>query len=835
MRRKLFLFGAAMAAALAHAEPAPFDLAGPSLEARVTRGDASLPISQVPNLAVGDRVSIRADLPPNQSAHYLLIVAFLSGATNPPPPSWFFSCQTWSKSCAQQGLTVTVPADAQQVLVFLAPEARGDFRTLVDAVRGRPGAFVRSSQDLNQATLDRSRLESYLAAIRTLDQTAPERLKEAAPLLARSLAIKVDEKCLDRLPALQAPCLMKGQESLILNDGHSTSIVEALTTGPFSDLAMEASFSPQLNYGYYSPYIASVLDIARIFDSFRTAQYQYIPALASQRDDRLALTLNTAPSFHNPKSVLVAALPAVEQPQLPPLHAVDPKEIYCARARSLVLPVEGAPLVFSTAYAHEVALTLTSRDGRSIDLPARADAVQGGFVVDTSVLDGVSLGDSVRGTLHGKWGFDAYQGPGFQLVNARTQSLALAGKDPGALLVGREETVHLQAESVSCIDDIMLRDPAGKQLKAQWKAVNPTEVELHLPLQDAQPGALTLLVSQHGMSQPQPLPLQAFADAARLESFLLHAGDSRGTLRGSRLDEVASLSFRGVEFLPAGLTTGKNGDELSLMAQDATAAAALAPQDSQKAQVRLKDGRTLALAVTVAAPRPSVRLIDRSIQASATGARSNIDLGEANELPQDARIVFSVHAQVPASFARDASIEVATADESFSTVLGIGTGMTLQNGSVAVVTLEPARAFGGSAAGPLQFRLVTGGSVSDWQPLTTLVRLPVLQGLACPATAELACKLSGSNLYLIDSVSPDTRFDHPTRVPDGFPGASLPVPHPSEDHLYIRLRDDPSIVHMASIAAQQLPVSDTEAARAPARHAAAQPDGGTAGTAAMNE
>src|SRR6185503_19810358 len=99
----------------------------------------------------------------------------------------------------------------------------------------------------------------------------PGSLKELAPLLGRSLAIKMNAACLDRIPELQAPCLMQGQESLILNDGHSTSIVEALTSGPASDLAMEASFTPQLSYGYYSPYIASVLDIAKIFDSFRTA------------------------------------------------------------------------------------------------------------------------------------------------------------------------------------------------------------------------------------------------------------------------------------------------------------------------------------------------------------------------------------------------------------------------------------------------------------------------------------------------------------------------------------------------------------------------------------
>jgi len=116
-----------------------------------------------------------------------------------------------------------------------------------------------------------------------------------------------NDKCLDKIPQLQAPCLTQGQESLILNDGHSTSIVEALTSGPGSDLAMEASYTPQLSYGYYSPYIASILDIARIMDSFHIAQYQYIPALASQQGDKIALTLNTAPSFHNPQSVLVIA------------------------------------------------------------------------------------------------------------------------------------------------------------------------------------------------------------------------------------------------------------------------------------------------------------------------------------------------------------------------------------------------------------------------------------------------------------------------------------------------------------------------------------------------
>ena len=45
----------------AHADPAPFDLAGPVLEVKVTRGEKTLPIAEVPNLAGGDRLWIQAD------------------------------------------------------------------------------------------------------------------------------------------------------------------------------------------------------------------------------------------------------------------------------------------------------------------------------------------------------------------------------------------------------------------------------------------------------------------------------------------------------------------------------------------------------------------------------------------------------------------------------------------------------------------------------------------------------------------------------------------------------------------------------------------------------
>jgi hypothetical protein len=815
----------AMVAAAAHAVPAPFDLAGPVLDVKITRGGTTLPAAEVPNLAPGDRIWLKADLPATQSVHYLMVAAFLRGSTNPPPEDWFFPCKTWTGKCAADGLTITVPQDAQQVLVFLAPQTGGDFKTLVGTIRGRPGAFVRTSQDLNQAALDRSRLERYLSTIRRLNDSDRAKLAQITPLLARSLAIKVEEKCLDRLPELQAPCLMMGQESLILNDGHSTSIVEALTSGPGSDLAMEASFTPQLSYGYYSPYIASVLDIARIFASFATAQYQYIPALASQRGDKLALTLNAAPSFHDPKSVLVAALPAVEQAQLPPLHAVDPKEIYCATRTALVLPVDGAPLVFSTNFAHDVTLNLIAADGKSLDLPAAADAAQGGYVVDTAGVGSTNLGDNVQASLRGYWGFDAYQGPHFRLMNARARSWELATGDEAALIVGRQDIVHLRADSASCVDTIMLKDPGGKELKVDWKSVKPNEVEVKLPLQEAQPGALTLLVAQYGLAEPQAVPLQAFSEAGRFDGFVIHTGDIQGTLKGSRLDEVASLTVKNVTFVPGELTSRGGSDELPMVAQDTQAAAGLKVEHSVAAQVTLQDGRSLSVTASIEASRPRVSLIGKSVQPSAADHESNIQLTDAGELPQDAFLAFSIRAQSPAAFAHDESIDVATGDDSSATTLSLANGgLTLENAQVAVATLNPTKAFGPSTFGPLKFRVNIKGATSDWQPLTNLVRLPALKELQCPATPELACKLIGSNLFLIDSVAGDPEFSHAVSVPDGFLGYALPVPHPTAGPLYIKLRDNPQVINPALLTVQQLPAPQDDADRTKARHSALRSD-----------
>ena len=400
------------------------------------------------------------------------------------------------------------------------------------------------------------------------------------------------------------------------------------------------------------------------------------------------------------KSVLVVAMPAIEQTQLPPLHAVDPKEIYCAKRTALVLPVEGAPLVFSTSYAHDMTLTLAGSDGKSLQLPVTADASQGGFVVDTTSLSSVVLGDSVQASLRGYWGFDPYHGPTFRLRNAHAAAWQLAAGDETALIVGRQDTVHLRADDVSCVDNIMLKDPAGKELKAEWKRSKPDEVEIKLPLQESQPGAMTLLVAQYGLAQPQPLSVQSFAEAGRYDGFEIHAGDTTGTLTGSRLDEVASLTLGSFVFTPGELSRLTGGDELPMTAKDAEGAAGLKPEHAVAAKVTLKDGRVLDLSIVVDAPRPRVALIGKSVQLSPSGSGSNIRLAAQDELPHDARLTFSLRTQSPAAFSYDEKIEVATVNNPSSAILSFDNGgITLEDARVAVAVLDPAKTFGSSAFG----------------------------------------------------------------------------------------------------------------------------------------
>jgi len=651
----LLLFGSLTWTGMRAAEPA-FDLAGPKVDVHVKRGEMTLPIGQVPYLLPGDRLWIHPDLPESQSAHYVLIVAFLRGATNPPPLDWFTRVETWSREAREEGVFVNIPEEAQQALVFLAPETGGDFSTLTKAVRGRPGAFVRATQDLQAASLDRMRLDAYLAAVKTIPLTDPRVLKERAELVARSLSVKLDQQCFDKPVEQQPACLGQLSTGMVMDDSNAQSLVNQLASGDTLNLVNQLSYSGMAGGGAYSPYFGAIVDTAKILSSLHTAHFQYIPALALPTKDTLNLRLNMPPSFRDPKSVVVVALPPIGASRLPLLHPLNPAQSYCVQAPGFVLATEGAPLLYSTSLAYDLTLHIENKTA-PIDLPLRADPTQGGLGLAGPLAPLPPTEGELTGVLRGKWGFDDWEGPRFRLRTAQVGKWALASSDQTALVVGREDELHIEGQNSQCVDRLQIRFSSGDPVKLAWKSPRPETLDVVIPMKDAAPGPATLEIYQFGLKQPDALPLNAYAEAASLDRLSLSAGDKDALLKGTRLDDVAKVEMNGITWTPAGLTRVQDADQLTMTASGSTSN--LDPGKRTFAKVLLRDGRQLKVAVDVATARPQVELLSKASQEDTTAAPSVVHLGSADDFLLQDRLVFFLRSRVPANFPRNEKVEVA--------------------------------------------------------------------------------------------------------------------------------------------------------------------------------
>jgi hypothetical protein len=781
-----------------------FDLAGPKVDVHVKRGLVTLPIGEVPNLLPGDRLWIHPDLPDSQSAHYVLVIAFLRGVTNPPPPEWFTRVETWTRAAREEGVFVVVPEEAQQALVFLAPETGGDFSTLRATVRGRPGIFVRASQDLQAASMDRVRLDAYLAEVKETSQTDPKSLKERAETSARSLGIKIDEKCFDKPTDEQGACLSQHTEGLVMDDTNAQSRVSQLTSGSTVDLMNQLSYSPMGGAGAYSPYIGAIVDTARILASLHTAHYQYIPALALPTNDTMNLRLSVAPSFRDPKSVVVVALPPIGAAKMPPLHPVNPAESFCAQRPGLVLPAEGAPLVLATQMAYNLDLHIDTRNG-PLDLPVTADAAQGGLVLEHPAPP--FLVDSLTGVVRGKWGFDDWEGPRYHLISAQAGKWNVAPSDQSALVVGREDTVHINGGSTLCVDKVEETSATGNELALTWKSPSAEMLEVKVPMEDAAPGPVKIDIRQFGLKEPDSLHLTAYSEAASLDRLSLSAGDADAVLTGTRLDEVAKVTLEGIEWSPAALSRVEDSDRLAMHAGSSTSG--LEPGKRYSASVELRDGRELKVHVSVEPARPQVILLSKGTQDEANGSTSPVQLASPDDFPVERRLVFFIRSKTPPSFPRSEKIEVAAVDGSFLTVLSLADGsLMLEDARTALGVVEPLARFGSSAFGPIEARAESADGIpGDWLPLGTLVRLPGFKELRCPRAVAKPCILTGSNLFLATSIAATPEFENTVDVPADFTGTQLTVPHPANGLLYLKLRDDPATVQTLTLPVQPMTFS----------------------------
>ena len=836
---------------------ARFDLMGPRIDVQITRGGVTLPIASVPNLQPGDRIWLHPGLPESQSVHYLLVCVFLRGNTNPPPADWFIRIETWNKKVQQEGAFVTVPAEAQQAVLLMAPETGGDFTTLRSAVMGRPGVFVRASQDLILAGFEQARIEKYLASIRRVPATEADKLEKRSDLLARTLALKPNDTCFKQPIDTQFTCLTQSGTQTLLDDGHGQTMIATLSTGANSDFITAASYTGLAGGGVYSAYVGAIVDLVRIMGNLHTAKYQYIPAIGFPQGQSLNLRLNMPPSFQNPKSVLVIGLPAVQTAVAPPLRPADAAHVACLLQPQVVLPIEGAPLVFSTSLAHDLVLHLHTPPGApaEADIPLMADAFQGGLVLEHGVegrevlhdpLPPAGAGEKdeagakpaakpqprpvmIEGTIVGRWGFDAFVGPtvplqqlpgtGWHIV---TSADTAAGKD---LIAGQSGDILLASTGNACVHTITAHAaeiPTDLPLtfKPSEKAGAKNDLEVALPPQhEVKPGDLQLSIQQYGEPKPDEVTARTFAEPAHIVAVEIHAGDRSLALSGTNLAQVESLTLGDLVFTPA--VVEPNAAETAGVLRLSLAKDAAPPpthvDQKLNAQIMLRDGRSLKVPVLVGPARPVVRLLSKT---AAPDPGQAIALTNPDDLPLSDKLTFTL--KTPAPFPRNGQIEIETVDGTLRTVLTLAPsgGLVLQDPHTVVATLDPLRSFGPSAFGPVHLRAVypeagpskeTAPPTSDWLPLATLVRLPTLTQIDCTGDATQTCTLSGSSLYLIQSVSTDPGFANPVAVPDGYVGDTLSVPGPLAAVVYLRLRDDPSAIDVAVVPSAQ--VSERTASR----------------------
>jgi len=423
--------------------------------------------------------------------------------------------------------------------------------------------------------------------------------------------------------------------------------------------------------------------------------------------------------------------------------------------------------------------------------------MRGGFVIDTQPITDLELEGELTGVLRGSWGFRPFEGPRYRLRTSRPAQWIIASKDASALIVSREDTLRLQSPHVCCVSEVIVRDEQGKTISTDWKPTKADEIEVKVPLQNASAGSVTMLIKKFGLREADEIPLHTYAEAGRLDGFNIHAGDTEGILRGTRLDEVVAINVAGVAFTPGALARANQQDELKLSLRDPVARTMLSAGDSVVAHVTLKDGRVLDLKTTIGMARPRVALLSKSVQLDQDASEPKVHLGNPETLPQDGHLSFVLKAEVPESFLSTEKIEVATADESFRVLLTFKDGnLTLQDSKTVFAALDPMKLLGPSAFGPLKFRPVTGDAIDgDWQPLVTLVRIPEFTGVHCVLAATKQCALSGDKLFLLDSVSTDAAFINSVTVPEGFMEYAISIPPFKGKTLYFRLRDDPSTVN----------------------------------------
>ena len=365
-------------------------------------------------------------------------------------------------------------------------------------------------------------------------------------------------------------------------------------------------------------------------------------------------------------------------------------------------------------------------------------------------------------------------------------------------MAGQDSKLTLKGDGTACVEHIALRPAEGAKnakdvdvkyqpAKEDGSKLQKDTLALDVSLKSVEPGGYSLGIKQYGDENQERVPLTAYNAQIKLDAVTIHAGDKMAELKGKGLGSVVSVEMDGQTFIPAG---GSDDATVHLEAK-----AAVIPKNGDEAKAKLKDGRVLTVKVVGEAARPALTLVSMNASpAEETGALPVV-LGGKDEIPLHGKLTFVV--AMKEVFPRGQKVEVATVNGAVKTTLSLlDNNLVLQDDHTAIATLDPLKAFGQSAFGPLAMRPVAAdGTTGDWTRLGVLVRTPEISAVKCTTGDAVTCMVDGKNLFFVQSFGAGKDFAKSADVPTGFAQGEFAVPTPADGAtLYLKLRDDPAAV-----------------------------------------
>lgn len=759
-----------------------FDLRGPTVLLSVTRSGVTLPIAEVPNLLPNDHLRVKANLPATQSNRLLLVVAFLRSTTNEPPDDWFTRIETWTPQ-GQHTTDIAVPVGAQRAVIFLAPAHSGDFDTLRSVVKKNPGVFSHAADSLFKVSLQQQRIERYLAGMQAVAQEEDKVIAARSAKLASALVLKPNADCFKQPVDDQVDCLTQTSAPMLLDSGSEQTISAAISTGASSDFINEAS---QNDGGVYSAYVGTVIDLVHLLGLLHTAQYRYIPAITLPQDASLNTRLNTAPSFGNPMSVIVVALPPIQASRLPDLHLATPRQAFCLRNPEMVLPLRGSTSFYSTEFAHDLYLDFGGKT-----LPITPDVLAGGLIRDLSrQVNGVApITDSadapfLRARLRGRWGFDEFDGP--ELLFQRSEGIGWKIMN-GPFLAGQTSPQQLNADATACLHNVFLRQPDGTASEIPFTMSDDGSINLSIPAQDRAAGKYLLQLSQYGSVAPIALPFTERAnEGGNVELASLSTDGKNVLITGKKLDEIAMVSTSAGKLAAASPVT--QNDAIFSLPPKWTVSV------GDNLLVTYLDGRTQNISLVAEDATATLHVLSLQPSVENPPGELAIELLTAGAIPLHSTLHFMVSSG--GVVAPTDQIEIATVNGEANAVLSFQSpdaSLMLEDAHTIVGRIDLDRKLGESAFGALHIRMIrANGEKGQWIEFGTLVRRPHLSSVHCDAKT---CALHGSEIFLLQEIGDTQDLQDAVKIPrtavaDDF---SFTVDKARVKTLYCSLRDNPTI------------------------------------------